>query len=70
MTTEISQNEEPETFAASKKIAKRGGKVAGVLAMKLKRNLAEVWFRRKIIFRSLPLLMNWSFLMNNKSIKP
>ena len=29
VTTEISQKEEPETFSESKKIAKRGGKVAG-----------------------------------------
>ena len=28
-TTEISQNEEPETFAHSKQIAQRGGRVAG-----------------------------------------
>lgn len=29
VTTEISQNEKPETFTESKQVAKRGGKVAG-----------------------------------------
>ena len=29
VTTEISQNEKPETFDKNRKVAKRGGKVAG-----------------------------------------
>jgi len=29
VTTEISQNEKPDTFAKNKKVAKRGGSVAG-----------------------------------------
>ena len=29
MTTELSQEEKPETFTKSKDVAKRGGKVAG-----------------------------------------
>lgn len=29
VTTEISQNEKPETFTESRQVAKRGGKVAG-----------------------------------------
>lgn len=34
-TTEISQNEEPETFAHSKQIAQRGGRVAGAARKEL-----------------------------------
>ena len=34
-TTEISQNEEPETFANSKQIAQRGGRVAGAARKEL-----------------------------------
>ena len=30
VTTEISQKEDPETFSESKKVAQRGGKVAGI----------------------------------------
>lgn len=41
VTTEISQNEEPETFAASKKIAKRGGKVAGVARKETEKELGR-----------------------------
>ena len=41
VTTEISQKEEPETFTASKKIAKRGGKVAGVARRETERELGR-----------------------------
>lgn len=34
-TTEISQNEKPETFAHSKQIAQRGGRVAGAARKEL-----------------------------------
>ncbi|MBR4136063.1 MAG: Bro-N domain-containing protein [Bacteroidales bacterium] len=41
VTTEISQKEEPETFAESKKIAKRGGKVAGVAREETEKELGR-----------------------------
>ncbi|MBR4918264.1 MAG: Bro-N domain-containing protein [Bacteroidales bacterium] len=41
VTTEISQKEEPETFAESKKIAKRGGKVAGVARKETEKELSR-----------------------------
>lgn len=41
VTTEISQKEEPETFMASKKIAKRGGKVAGVARKETEKELGR-----------------------------
>ncbi len=41
VTTEISQKEEPETFTASKKIAKRGGKVAGVARKETEKELGR-----------------------------
>lgn len=41
VTTEISQKEEPETFGASKKIAKRGGKVAGVARKETEKELGR-----------------------------
>ena len=41
VTTEISQKEEPETFAESKRIAKRGGKVAGVARKETEKELGR-----------------------------
>ena len=41
VTTEISQKEEPETFAESKRIAKRGGKVAGVAREETEKELGR-----------------------------
>ncbi|MBE6250709.1 MAG: phage antirepressor protein [Bacteroidales bacterium] len=41
VTTEISQKEEPETFGASKKIATRGGKVAGVARRETEKELGR-----------------------------
>lgn len=41
VTTEISQKEEPETFDESKKIAKRGGKVAGVARKETEKELGR-----------------------------
>ena len=41
VTTEISQKEEPKTFTASKKIAKRGGKVAGVARKETEKELGR-----------------------------
>lgn len=41
VTTEISQKEEPETFLKSKKIAKRGGKVAGVAREETEKELGR-----------------------------
>ncbi len=41
VTTEISQKEEPDTFAESKKIAKRGGKVAGVARKETEKELGR-----------------------------
>ena len=41
VTTESSQKEEPETFAESKKIAKRGGKVAGVAREETEKELVR-----------------------------
>jgi len=41
VTTEISQKEEPETFEQSRKIAKRGGKVAGVAREETEKELGR-----------------------------
>ncbi len=41
VTTEISQKEEPETFAANKQVAKRGGKVAGVARRETEKELGR-----------------------------
>lgn len=41
VTTEISQKEEPETFAQSRKIAKRGGKVAGTARRETEKELGR-----------------------------
>ena len=41
VTTEISQKEEPETFAESKRIAKRGGKVARVARKETEKELGR-----------------------------
>ena len=41
VTTEISQKEEPETFAKSKRIAKRGGNVAGVARRETEKELGR-----------------------------
>ena len=41
VTTELSQKEEPETFLESKKIAKRGGKVAGVARKETEKELGR-----------------------------
>lgn len=41
VTTEISQKEEPETFLESQKIAKRGGKVAGVAREETEKELGR-----------------------------
>lgn len=41
VTTEISQKEDPETFEESKKIAKRGGKVAGVARIETEKELGR-----------------------------
>ena len=40
-TTEISQNEQPESFDASQKIARRGGKVAGAARKELERQTGQ-----------------------------
>ena len=41
VTTEISQKEEPDTFSKSKKIATRGGKVAGVARRETEKELGR-----------------------------
>lgn len=41
VTTEISQKEEPDTFEKSKKIAKRGGKVAGIARKETEKELGR-----------------------------
>lgn len=41
VTTEISQKEEPETFAQSKQIAKRGGSVAGIARKETEKELGR-----------------------------
>jgi len=38
VTTEISKKEKPDTFFENKKVAQRGGKVAGNALKKLKKN--------------------------------
>lgn len=41
VTTEISQKEKPETFVKSKKVAKRGGGVAGTARRKTEKELGR-----------------------------
>lgn len=41
VTTEISQKEEPETFAQSRRIAKRGGSVAGIARKETEKELGR-----------------------------
>ena len=41
VTTEISQKEEPETFSQSKRIARRGGSVAGVARKETEKQLGR-----------------------------
>ncbi len=41
VTTEISQQEQPETFVANQRIAKRGGKVAGVARKETEKELGR-----------------------------
>lgn len=41
VTTEISQKEQPDTFGKSKKIATRGGKVAGVARRETEKELGR-----------------------------
>jgi hypothetical protein len=41
VTTEISQQEDPETFEESRQIAKRGGKVAGVARKETEKELGR-----------------------------
>ena len=41
VTTEISEKEQPETFNESKKIARRGGKVAGVARKETEKELGR-----------------------------
>ena len=41
VTTEISQKEEPETFAKSKRVAQRGGSVAGVARRETEKELGR-----------------------------
>ncbi|MCF0242081.1 MAG: Bro-N domain-containing protein [Treponema sp.] len=41
VTTEISQQEKPETFSENKKVAKRGGKVAGVARKQTEKELGH-----------------------------
>ena len=41
VTTEISQKEEPDTFAQSKQIAKRGGSVAGIARKETEKELGR-----------------------------
>lgn len=41
VTTEISQQEKPDTFAESKQVARRGGNVAGVARRETERELGH-----------------------------
>lgn len=41
VTTEISHKEEPNTFSQSKKIAKRGGNVAGIARKETEKELGR-----------------------------
>lgn len=41
VTTEISQKEEPDTFAKDKKVAQRGGRVAGVAREQTEKELGR-----------------------------
>ena len=41
VTTEISQQEKPDTFAESKRVARRGGNVAGVARRETERELGH-----------------------------
>ena len=50
VTTEISKKEKPDTFPQNKKVAKRGGKVAGNARKETKKNWAEALFRDRIFW--------------------
>ena len=41
VTTEISENEKPDTFAKSKNVAKRGGNVAGIARKQTEKELGR-----------------------------
>ena len=41
VTTEISQNEKPETFKKNRKVAKRGGRVAGTARKQTEKELGR-----------------------------
>ena len=47
VTTEISEKEKPETFGESKKVARRGGKVAGVARRETEKELGRSVSTRK-----------------------
>ena len=52
VTTEISQQEKPDTFPKNKKVAKRGGGVARHGQKRNRKKSAGAWFPKKIICKS------------------
>ena len=52
VTTEISQQEKPDTFPKNKKVAKRGGGVAGMARKETEKEIGRAWFPKKIICKS------------------
>ena len=57
VTTEISQKEQPKNFEASKKVAKRGGNVAGVARKQTEKELGRT------------IVSEDNFLFDNKKLK-
>ena len=47
VTTEISKTEKPNTFGENKKVAKRGGKVAGVARKETEKELGKSIISKK-----------------------
>lgn len=55
VTTEISQNEEPDTFQESKKVARRGGAVAGTARKETEKELGRTVVSRRNFLETKPI---------------
>ena len=55
VTTEISQNEEPDTFQENKEVARRGGAVAGTARKETERELGRPVVSRKNYLENKPI---------------
>lgn len=54
VTTEISQAEKPDTFEKNKKVAKRGGNVAGTARRETEKELGRSIVSQKNYLKELP----------------